>query len=73
MLLHDLRISLTSMPVLWCDNIGTLALASNPIFHARMNLIGIDYHFIWEKILNKDIHAKYISTVDQVAYVFPRA
>jgi hypothetical protein len=28
MVFHDLRISLTSTHVLWCDNIGALALAS---------------------------------------------
>jgi hypothetical protein len=64
MLFHDLRIPLISTLVLWCDNIGALALASNPVFHARTKHIEIDYHFIREKIISKDIHAKYISTAD---------
>ena len=72
MLFHDLRISLTSTSVLWCDNIGALAFASNPVFHIRTKHIEIDYHFIREKILNKDIHAKYISTVDQVVDIFTK-
>jgi hypothetical protein len=53
MLFHDLRISFTSTPILWYDNIGALALTSNPVFHARTKYIEIDYHFIQEKILNK--------------------
>jgi hypothetical protein len=72
MLFHDLRISLTSTPILWCDNIGALALASNLVFHARTKHIEIDYHFIREKILNKDIQAKYISTANQVADIFTK-
>lgn len=34
MLLCELKVSLDSAPVAWCDNISALALASNPIFHA---------------------------------------
>ncbi|KAF5457517.1 hypothetical protein F2P56_021615 [Juglans regia] len=34
MLLCELQASLDSPPVIWCDNISALALASNPIFHA---------------------------------------
>jgi hypothetical protein len=72
MLFHDLHISLTPMPIIWCDNIGALALTSNLVFHAHTKHIKVDHHFIWEKILNKDIQAKHISTVDQVADVFTK-
>lgn len=62
LLLEDLHVPLLSTPVLWCDNLGTLALASNPIFHARNKHIEIGYHFIRDKIQNNDIVAKHIST-----------
>jgi hypothetical protein len=35
MLFKELAIPLSLAPVLWCDNMSTLALASNPIYHAR--------------------------------------
>ena len=35
MLFKDLGIYLYHPPILWCDNVLALALASNPIFHAR--------------------------------------
>jgi hypothetical protein len=57
-------------PFLWCDNVSTLALASNPVFHARTKHIAVDYHFIREKVLNGDILVKFISTLDQVADIF---
>ncbi|XP_058222953.1 uncharacterized mitochondrial protein AtMg00810-like [Rhododendron vialii] len=53
MLLRDFSIVLHSLPVLWCDNLGALALASNPVFHARSKHIAIDYHFIREKVTAK--------------------
>jgi hypothetical protein len=46
MLLKELQISLPSPPVIWCDNSSALALASNPVFHARTKHIEVDVHFI---------------------------
>uniref|UniRef100_A0A5B7C753 Uncharacterized protein n=1 Tax=Davidia involucrata TaxID=16924 RepID=A0A5B7C753_DAVIN len=72
MLLKDLHVPILSPPILWCDNVGALALASNPVFHARTKHIEIDYHFVREKVVRNDISVKYISTVDQVAEIFTK-
>jgi hypothetical protein len=72
MLLKEIQVYLAAPPVLWCDNISALALASNPVFHARTKHIEVDYHFIREKVLNRDILLKFISTQDQVADLFAK-
>jgi hypothetical protein len=72
MLFKELRIGLLLAPILWCDNVSALALASNPIFHARTKHIEVDYHFIREKVVNGDILIKFISTVDQLADIFTK-
>jgi hypothetical protein len=72
MLFKDLGIPLFFTPRLWCDNIGALALASNPIYHAKTKHIEVDHHFIREKVLNGDIFIKYVSTHDQLADVFTK-
>ena len=72
MLLLELHVSLSSSPILWCDNIGAIALASNLVFHARTKHVEVDYHFIREKVMNKDIQVRYISTQDQVANDFTK-
>ena len=45
-LLEELAISQDRPPVLWCDNIGATYLLSNPIFHAHMQHIEVEYHFV---------------------------
>lgn len=54
MLLQNLHIPLRTPPVIRCDNLGAMALASNLVYHARTKHIEVDYHFIREKVLNKD-------------------
>ncbi|GJS01087.1 gag/pol polyprotein [Tanacetum coccineum] len=49
-LLNELGIHSSSTPVLWCDNLGATYLSANPIFHARIKQVEIDYHFVREKV-----------------------
>lgn len=40
-------------PILWCDNnVSALALASNPVFHAKTKHLEVKYYCIKEKVLN---------------------
>ena len=72
MLLCELQVSLASAPVVWCDNTSALALASNPIFHARSKHIEVDYHFVREKVANKDILLQHVPTSLQPADIFTK-
>lgn len=56
MALHDVQdfqILLSSPPTPWCDNLGPLLLASNPVFHTCTKYIEIDYHFVRENETNQ--------------------
>ena len=72
MFLHDLGIFLSNPPLLWFDNVSALAIASNPVFHARTKHIEVDYHFMREKVLRKDLLVKFISSHDQLANIFTK-
>lgn len=65
MILKELRIPLTSKPVIWCDNLSAIALTSNPVFHTRTKHIELDCHFIHEKVLQKVVSVHHVASADQ--------
>jgi len=72
-LLSDLGQSMDAPIVIYCDNISSILLANNPIYHARTKHIEVHYHFIKEKVLAKEIDLIHVSTQDQVANIFTKA
>ena len=72
MLLRDFGRFLPHPPLLWCDNVSALAIATNPVFHACTKHIEVDYHFVREKVLTHDVMIKFISTHDQLANLFTK-
>ncbi|XP_026398952.1 uncharacterized protein LOC113294788 [Papaver somniferum] len=71
-LLRELEISLTKVPVLYCDNISALYLAKNPKFHIHTKHIELDYHFIREKVVAGSLVTRHVSTTSQLADVFTK-
>ncbi len=59
--------------VIYCDNISSILLLNNLIYHARTKHIKVHYHFIREKVLPKEIDLIHVSIEDQVATIFTKA
>ncbi len=59
--------------VIYCDNISSILLTNNPIYHARTKHIEVHYHFIKEKIIAKEIDFIHVNTENQVANIFTKA
>ena len=57
----------TEATSLLADNMGTIALAKNPEFHARTKHIDIAYHFTREKITDGTVTVEWIPTTKMVA------
>ena len=66
-------VSSSKAPILSCDNIGATYLTANPVFHARTKHIEVDYHFVRERVAQKQLDVRIISSEDQVADGFTKA
>lgn len=66
-LLFEMKISLPTSPVIYCDNIGATYLCANPVFHSRMKHITLDYHFVRNQIQDGMLRVSHVSTDDQLA------
>ncbi|PKU72446.1 Retrovirus-related Pol polyprotein from transposon TNT 1-94 [Dendrobium catenatum] len=71
-LLLDFRITHHSPVDIFCDNTSTIALANNPVFHARTKHIEIDQRFVRDHIQTGTIRLLPICTVDQVADILTK-
>ena len=72
-LLHSLDIVVDYAVVLYCDNMSSIKLSSNPVFHARTKHIEVHYHFIREKVIAGEIDLQHVSTTMQVADIFTKS
>lgn len=55
---------------LYCDNQSAICMAENPFFYVRTKHVEVHYHFIRKKVLQGEVHLKYVNTDDQVADIF---
>ena len=70
----QLSFIVTTWPVvIYCDNMSSIHLANNPVYHARTKHIEVHYHYVREKVLLGLINLVYVSTEDQVADIFTKA
>ena len=72
-LFKELRIFLSHVPIFWCDNASAIALSANPIFHSRPKHIEVDYHYVHEKVLHRDLCVHFVSGKDNLADIFTKS
>ena len=71
-LLTDVGESLEDPIVINEDNQGAIAMAKNPVGHARTKHIDIRYHFVREGVQNGAIILKYVATGEMIADILTK-
>jgi histone deacetylase 1/2 len=72
-LVAEMGIKLQRTSILWCDNLGATYLSANPVFHSRAKHIEIDFHFVRERVMRKQLQVRFITSGDQLADGFTKA
>lgn len=62
----------STIPNLWCDNIGANYLTANPVFHARSKHLEVDFHFVRDKVQKNEVSVQYICSKDQLADILTK-
>jgi hypothetical protein len=70
-LLSDFGMVVSPVDIL-CDNQSAIAVATNPIMSQRAKHIDLQYHFLRDRIVRKEIALSYVSTKSNVADVLTK-
>ena len=67
-----LRVPFVQPPVMFCDNLSTIALSLNPIQHQKTKHIEIDVHFVRERVAANQLYVQFVSSKEQFADILTK-
>lgn len=71
-LLMELHAPLRRSTLVYCDNISTVYMASNPVQHQRTKHIEIDLHFVRDRVALGEVRVLHVPTSLQFADIFTK-
>ena len=70
--LEDLLVKYEHPIVINCDNTSAINMSKNTIMHSNTKHIPIKYHYLRERVSQKDLRLEYIDTKEQIADIFTK-
>jgi hypothetical protein len=70
--LIDIQVEYDEPIPIYCDNTSANSISKNLVIHSKMKHIPIKYHFLQEKVAEKNIRVEYVGTKEQVADIFTK-
>jgi hypothetical protein len=71
-LLKDLHEEVSDSTVIYSNNLSSIQLAKNPVFHARTKHIEVHYHSVRERVLSGEVELQRVPTDRQTADIFTK-
>ena len=71
-LLLELHVPLTKATLIFCDNISSVYMSSNPVKHQRTKHIELDLHFVREKVALGQVKVLHVPSAYQYADIFTK-
>ena len=61
---------LPHVPALWRDKILDITLSANPVFHSRTKHMEVNFYYVREKVLCRDLCVHFLSGKDNFVDIF---
>jgi hypothetical protein len=71
-LLHELQTPPSRCTLVYCDNISTVYLSTNPVQHQHSKHVKIDLHFIQEKVAIGQVRVLHVPMTSQFTDIFTK-
>ncbi|XP_071722951.1 uncharacterized mitochondrial protein AtMg00810-like [Rutidosis leptorrhynchoides] len=71
-LLRELHCPLTAATIVYCDNVSSVYLSSNPVQHQRTKHIEIDIHFVRDLVAQGQVRVLHVPSRYQFADIFTK-
>lgn len=71
--LKDIWLEFSNPIPIMCDNSSIINISNNHFIHSRTKHIAIKYHFLKEKVVEKEVIVEYVCTGEQVVDVFTKS
>jgi hypothetical protein len=71
-LLHELHNPLHRATLVYCDNVSSVYLSTNPVQHQRTKHVEIDLHFVRERVAACDVRVLSVATTPQFVVIFTK-
>ena len=71
-LLAELHAPVSRAALVYCDNISTVYMSSNPVQHQRTKHVEIDLHFVRERVATGAVRVTHVPTSSQYADIFTK-
>ena len=71
-MLKDMIIEFEEPVIIYCDNTSTVSMSKNLVLHSKKKYISTKYDFLREKVAEEEIRLEYISTKEQIIYIFTK-
>lgn len=70
--LNGFRILVSESVSIFYDNTSAINISKNPILHSRTKHFELKYHFLREKVQNKEIALEHVSSKEKLADIFTK-
>eukprot|EP00253_Pinus_taeda_P027638 PITA_27638 len=69
---QDLQVKFDEPIAIFCDNTNAISISKNLVMYSKMKPISIKYHFVREKVTEKNIKLEYVGTKEKIVDIFTK-